>query len=268
VLLWIALSCIMSLESLPQFVATFVLVFFRLAGLMLFAPLLGSSRIPRRVKLLLALVLAAGMCGSVRGVVVLPESTWELALGIGGEMLFGIAMGMVLSFTFIATQWAGEVIGQQMGLNISEVFDPQFGAQGSLVGELYFMLTLVVFLAIGAHREMIRGIRMSFDALPLLSLGVDRDLLDLVVGLFQSCTMLALQLAAPMLVTMLVVDLALGCIGKAMPQLNVMTAGLSIRTLIGLVVMIVGISLTAWVIQRELAEAMSVAQARWSAPAP
>jgi flagellar biosynthetic protein FliR len=175
---------------------------------------------------------------------------------------------MVLSFTFIAAQWAGEVMGQQMGLNISEVFDPQFGAQGSLVGELYFMLTLVVFLAIGAHREMIRGIRMSFDALPLLSLGVNRDLLDLVIGLFQSCTMLALQLAAPMLVTMLVVDLALGCIGKAMPQLNVMTAGLSIRTLIGLVVMIVGIALTAWVLQRELTGAMSVAQARWSAPAP
>jgi flagellar biosynthesis protein FliR len=54
-------------------------------------------------------------------------SMWQLAVGIGGEIIFGFAMGMILSFVFIAGQWAGELIGQQMGFNMSEVFDPQFG---------------------------------------------------------------------------------------------------------------------------------------------
>src|SRR5690349_7835731 len=152
----------MSVEAAIQFVPTFVLVFFRLTGLMLFAPLIGSAKIPRRVKVLFALVLAAAMCSAVPAPVVLPQTTWELAIGIAGEMAFGLAMGMVLSFTFIAAQWAGEMMGQQMGLNLSEVFDPAFGGAGSLIGDLYFMLTLAIFLCVGGHRMMISGIWRSF----------------------------------------------------------------------------------------------------------
>ena len=82
----------------------------------------------------------------------------------------------------------------------------------------------------------------SFDTLPLLSLGVDRPLLDLLVGLLTAATALALRLAAPMFVTMLVVDLALGCIGKTMPQFNVMSAGHERSgRCSGMVVLIVGI---------------------------
>src|SRR3982750_2323749 len=138
----------MSVEQAIQFVPAYVLVVFRLAGLMIFAPLLGSGRIPRRIKVMMALVLSAGMCVSIKAPVSLPETNWELAIGIGGEIAFGLAMGIVLSFTFIAVQWAGEMIGQQMGLNMSEVLDPQFGGAGSLIGDLYFMLALVVFLTV------------------------------------------------------------------------------------------------------------------------
>ena len=124
---------------------------------------------------MLALVLAFGVVPGVPSRPTLPDTTWGLAAGIAGEMAFGLAMGMILSFVFIAAQWAGEMIGQQMGLNLSEVFDPQFGGQGSIVGDMYFMLTLVVFLVVGGHHAMLRGVRDSFDALPLLSLGVDAD---------------------------------------------------------------------------------------------
>jgi flagellar biosynthetic protein FliR len=109
------------------------------------------------------------------------------------------------------------------------------------------------------------GLRMSFDTLPLLSLGVDRSLLDSMLGLFQSCTTLAMQLAAPVLVTMLIVDLALGCIGKAMPQMNVLTAGLTLRSLIGLLVIIVGLTLTVRVLSTELDSAMNFVILKWMA---
>jgi len=192
-------------------------------------------------------VLAMVMTGSMRQLtVVLPETTWGLALGIGSEMAFGLALGMVVSFVFIAAQWAGEIIGQQMGLNISEVLDPQFGGGGSLVGDLYFMLTMMTFLSpvVNGHHALIKGVRMSFDALPLMTASVNTDLLELLIGLFQSSAALAVQLAAPMLMTMLIVDLALGCIGKAMPQMNVMAMGLSIRSMLGVVVLVLGLRLT------------------------
>ena len=237
----------MSLGDLLSLIPVFVLVLFRLAGMMLFAPLFGSAKIPVRVKAMIALVLAMVITGSLKTRHVdLPESVWGLTLGIGAEMAFGLALGMVVSLVFIAAQWAGEIIGQQMGLNISEVLDPQFGGGGSLVGDMYFMLTMMVFLSpfVNGHHALILGVRYSFDALPLMSVAIDLDLLHMLAGLLQSAAALAVQLAAPMLMTMLIVDLALGCIGKAMPQMNVMAMGLSIRAILGVVILVLGLQLT------------------------
>lgn len=247
----------MDLNEILNLLPVYVLVLFRMAGMMVFAPLLGSDRIPRRVKALIACVLALAIARGVPPPVQPVNSLALLAVGIGGEIVFGLAMGMILSFCFIATQWAGDIIGQQMGLNLSESFDPTFGAQGSIIGNLYFMLTLAIFLTVNGHHAMLRGVRASFDCLPLLSVGMSRPLLDMFVGLFQASTELALQLAAPVLVTLLVADLALGFIGKTMPQLNVMSAGLTIRSMVGMVVMIVGIGLTSTVIRQAVLDDMS-----------
>jgi flagellar biosynthetic protein FliR len=248
--------------ALIPLVPTFVLVFFRITGMMLFAPLFGSSRIPRRVRVLLALVLAMSVVPGIKPVM-MPDSLWGVTAGIAGEMVFGFAMGMIQSFVFIAAQWAGEIIGQQMGFNLSEVFDPSFGAQGSIVGELYFMLTLVVFLTIGGHQAMLLGMRESFDHLPLLSLGINTPLFDVIIDFFSTATVLAVRLAAPMLVTMLVVDLALGLIGKMMPQMNVMAMGLSLRSALGLIVLILGLAMTNDAIGRGILSAMDEVRQAW-----
>jgi flagellar biosynthetic protein FliR len=244
----------------------FALVFFRIAGMFVFAPLLGSAKIPRRVKVLLALVLTLGISAGIKmpAPEQLPQTTWEFAVGIGGELMFGLAMGLILSLVFIAVQWAGEMIGQQMGLNMSEVLDPQFGQAGSLIGDFYYWLCLVVFLTVRGHEAMLNGVRASFDRLPLMSVSLNRSLFNMLVDLFASATMLAIQLAAPMLVTMLIVDLALGCISKTIPQLNVMTAGMSLRSVIGTLVLIVGLTLTSQVMREAVMNAMQRVQVEYA----
>src|SRR5471032_2132758 len=117
----------MSLEQLVKFVPVFVLVLCRIAGLMLFAPLLGSGKIPKRVKALFAIILSFGLTASIPLPAQIPDTSWSLVVGICGEMAFGLALGLILSFVFIAAQWAGQMVGQQMGLNLAEVFDPQYG---------------------------------------------------------------------------------------------------------------------------------------------
>jgi flagellar biosynthetic protein FliR len=246
---------VMSLAHALQLVPTFVLAFFRIAGVMVSAPLFGSARVPRRLKVLFALVIAAAIAPTLK-TFTLPESAWKLAAGIGGELLFGIAIGTALSFTFVAVNWAGEIIGQQMGLGIGQVFDPHFGGSGSVMGDLYFFLTLVIFLIVGGHLSFLKGVRESFDALPLLSVSMNQNLLDLVTALLQSATALALQLAAPMLVTMLLTDVVLGFIGKTIPQINVMTLGLPLRSLVGMVVLIFGLMMCSRVIQDSMLDAV------------
>jgi flagellar biosynthetic protein FliR len=254
------------LDRALQFVPVYLLVVFRLAGMALFAPLFGSARIPKRVRGMVVLIIALGMTGAVAQPVVLPDTPWALALGIGGEMAFGLAMGTIMSFVFIAVQWAGEIIGQQMGFNLSEVFDPSFGAQGSLIGDAYFMLTLVVFLIVGGHRAMLQGVFASFKILPLLSPGINEPLLHMMAALFMSATVLAIQLAAPMLVATLVVDLVLGMIGKTMPQMNVMTLGISLRTVVGIIVVFVGLALTVQVIRGAVLDSMMKVWDGWTTP--
>jgi len=255
------------IDSALQFVPTFVLVVFRLGGMMLYAPLFGSARVPRRVRLMLILVLAAGITPGVKPVVE-PDTAWGLALAIGGELTFGLAMGMVLSFVFVAVQWAGEIIGQQMGINLGEVFDPQFGGQSSVIGDVYFLFALVVFLTLGGHRSMIRGVRASFDALPLLSVGVNLGVQNLLMDLLRAATILAMQLAAPVLITMLIVDLVLGLIGRTIPQMNVMSAALTIRAAVGILVIWLGLAVTGDVIRGALEQSIKQARIGWTTPAP
>jgi flagellar biosynthesis protein FliR len=254
------------LPSALNLVGVYVLVLFRVAGMMVFAPLLGSARIPKRVKAMVACVLAAALAPGISSNVIIPQTSWELAIDIGGEIIFGLAIGMILSFIFVAAQWAGQMMGQQMGLNLGETFDPQFGAHGSMIGDLYYFLALIIFLAIDGHQAMIRGVRDSFDALPLLSVGMNRPLLGMVVGLFGGATMLAMRLSAPLLVTMLVVDTVLGFIGKTVPQLNIMTTGLLLRSLVGLFVMIVGLTLTSDIIRGAMMTAMKQVSESYTHP--
>ena len=126
------------------------------------------------------------------------------------------------------------------------------------------MLTLVIFLTVGGHRAMLQGVHASFEMLPLLSLGMNRSLLDCSPGLLQAATILAMQLAAPMLITMLVVDLVLGLIGKTVPQMNVMAAGLSLRSGVGMLVIIVGLTLTTKVMRESVLHSMQSVWDGWT----
>jgi len=246
----------MSFDEALNFVPLFVLVFFRTAGLMLAAPLFGSAKIPRRVKVMLALVMSVGLVNNVSIPPRMPGNELQLAMGIGGELVFGLIMGLGLSLTFIAISWAGEIMGQQMGFNLAETFDPAMGSGGSLVGDLYFMLTLVIFMFIGGHRAMVLGLAASFKTLPVLQAGMSQGLFDLFTSLLTAATVLAVKVAAPMLVTMLVVDVALGFLGKTVPQINVMNAGLTLRAGLGIVVLVVGLVLTSEVMRDSLYDSL------------
>ena len=257
----------MTLQDLTNFPAQFALVFFRLAGLMITAPLLGSGRIPRTIKFYFAAVLTLAMAGSLPAAVVVPDEPWLLALGIAGEIAFGLALGLVLSLVFVAAQFAGAIAGQQMGFNLAGTFNPQNEFGNAPLSDLYFVLTLLLFLAMDGHHAMLLGVRNSFDHLPPLSVGVDRDLFELFVGTVMAATTLAVRIAAPVSVAMLVVDLSLGMVGKTIPQMNLLSVGLSLRSLAGMVIVILGLALTATVLGRALGDAVTLAENAWMPPA-
>ena len=241
-------------SNLSQVALGFMLTFFRVAGLMLLAPIFGSARLPRRFKLMIAIVMAVPMFLAAPGRVAIPESTGALVVGFAGELAFGLTLGLTVAIVFIAAQWSGEMVGQQIGFNLAETFDPQYGGGGSLVGDLSYMLATAIFLIIGGHRALVTGVFESLSAVPPMSFVAGADLLDLVLGFLKAASNLALRLSAPMFVTMVVVDVSIGCISRTMPQLNVMSAGMAIRAIIGLGVLIVGVGVSSRVLEYALSE--------------
>jgi flagellar biosynthetic protein FliR len=238
----------------------------RVGAVLAVAPPFAAVAVPVRVRALIAMALTVGLLPSVTNHAT-PQPLAGLAIGVAGEALIGLAMGMSLALVFTAAQWAGELITQQMGLSLSEMYDPRAaggGGAGGTLGQAYWLLAIVVFMGANGHHALLRGIVASFDAVPVMTLSAGAPIVSLMVGLLQSATGLAIQLAAPVFVTMLVVDLAIGMVGRTMPQLGMMTAGVTARSVAGLIVLVVGMALTAGVVQGAAVNWMQVVQSSFN----
>jgi flagellar biosynthetic protein FliR len=238
----------------------------RVGAVLAVAPPFAAVAVPVRVRTLIAMALTIGLLPAVSNSNASPESLGGLALGVAGEVMIGLAMGMSLALVFTAAQWAGGLITQQMGLSLSEMYDPRGGSDGQTgsLGQMYWILTVVVFMGANGHHALLRGIAASFQTVPVMTISSGGPIVTLMVGLLQSATGLAIQLAAPVFVTMLVVDLALGMVGRTVPQLGMMTAGVTVRSIAGLIVLIAGMALTAGVVQGAAVNWVQVVQSSFN----
>jgi flagellar biosynthetic protein FliR len=216
----------------------------RIAGIVACAPPFAGAAVPRRVRVMLAIALALGL-SSAAGTAALPPTMGGAAIAIGGELLIGVAIGMAMNLLFVAAQWVGEIAAAQLGLNLGETFDPNSGGQSNALGRAYWLLTVVVFMGINGHHALIRGIRSSFESMPLFAVADGSALLDTFVKLLGAATSLTVRLAVPVFVTMLIVDLAVGMVGRTVPQMGLMTAGLTVRSIAGLIVLVLSMALAA-----------------------
>ena len=248
------------------FATSFAPVFLRIAGLLFFIPLLGGRVFPARLKLMLAAVLALAAVGSLPAVPPQGLSQLQLALGLAAEFAFGAAMGLSLALVFVAAQMAGQIISSQMGLNLAGSIDPSGAPGASPLSQAYYILAGSVFLLMDGHHLAILGLRASFDHLPPMTLPVDASLAAAITGMLAAATVLALCIAAPACIALLVVDLALGMIGKTIPQISFMSVGMTLRAFAGLAVVILGLGVSATVLGGALTDALRLAHGVGGAP--
>lgn len=208
--------------------------FVRVLAVFMSAPVLSNRVIPARVKIGLALAIA---------IIVAPATT-EPALPIFSaaapllllqQMLAGILMGFGIKVVFAAVDMAGNVIGLQMGLSFASFIDPVNSNQTPLIGSFLNLLTTLLFLALDGHLALLAAATRSFDLLPISTqfftgVGWER-LIATGTGLFQ----LGLQISLPVLATMLVINLTLGVMSRAAPQLNLFSVGFPLTALTGIV---------------------------------
>lgn len=228
-----------SLEPILPHIPAFLMVLFRLSGIFMFAPLFGSNLIPMRIKVLLALTLSFCIYPMIPPQVPMELSVATIAGSIGSELLIGLAIGYGASIPLIAMQLGGLLMGQQLGLAIANVLNPDFDEQVSIFGQLLFLAALTIFLLLDGHHALIGVLINSFNSVPLGGLAPGGEILAMTVGLLTAMFELAVRVAAPLLCLVFLETVAMGFIAKTVPQIQIFSLGFPIRILLGLFLTIV-----------------------------
>lgn len=217
-----------------------MLVVARLSGLFLIAPVFSSPMIPPRIKLMALLVLAATLTPVVGpGAENVPDDGLSLMLSVISETIIGLAIGFSVAIVFSAVQVGASLIDASIGFSMANIIDPVNNAQAAVLGSFYSLVAILAYLSVNGHHWMLAGFMRSFEAIPL---GAVPDIQKMNVSLFAMFNQLfamAFQIAAPVLVTLLLVDVVLGIVARVVPQMNVFFVGIPLKISVGLVAVII-----------------------------
>jgi flagellar biosynthesis protein FliR len=232
-------------ELLRQFseeqVAGFFLVFARITPLFVVAPLFSSRMIPPRVRGIAAVGLTLGIAPlATRGRAV-PLDVWELGGLVAKELLVGLAFAFAISVLFAAITVAGSFTDTLIGFSFGSLVDPITGTQSSVLQQAYSLVGVLVFIAIGGDAWVIQGLNRTYELVPLLDAPALGTMVAGVQAAFSQIFTAAVELAAPVMLAILITDAAFGVVAKVVPQLNVFQVGFPAKVTVGL--LIIGVSL-------------------------
>lgn len=221
---------------------TFALVASRLAGMLMFQPLLGGLFIPPPVRVMLVLGLSAMVTPFVSRPADSLDSLGGLALGMGSELLMGLLMGLAMRMVFVALEHGASLISIESGLEFGQVVDPTSGLEQSMLSTFYVQLGGAVFFVTGGARVVMQSMLDTFETTPLLASNAAASAgPELLLGAMTLGAQVALRIAAPVLATLFLVNLSLGFIARTVPQLNVTTVGFSLKGMLAF--MLIAVSL-------------------------
>jgi len=252
----------MSVLHLDALVMAALLVGLRVGGLMLSAPFLSSPGIPIPQKAGLTLALTALLYPVSGRLALAPDQIGWAEMAIA-ETALGLLLGLAAQFVVEAAQVAGQLLGFQAGYSLVTLLDPQTQADTPVMSTFFELLALLLFLQLGVDHWLLRALAASFAYLPagaaLARLQAGASLLETAGGIW----LLGMQLAAPVVAATLVVDVGLGFLAKASPQMPILFIGLSIKTLLSLLVL--GGALLLWprIFETRFAAAVGLGERLW-----
>jgi flagellar biosynthetic protein FliR len=226
--------------------SAFLMLMSRLSGLFLSAPVLSSRQLPAMLKVAAVLVISVTMSFTVSVDSALISGDASLVLAVILEVLVGYTIGWMASLVFGAVQLAGQLIDMQIGFGMVNVIDPQSGIQVPLTGNFIHLLALIVYLNLNGHHYLFEAIQASYVTVPVLGWQVSGGLIGLLVQAAGEIFVIALKVAMPVVIALLISELGMGFIARTVPQMNIFVVGMSLKILIGLMVMFMAMPAILW----------------------
>lgn len=226
-------AAMLSDAQINAWLASAWLPFLRIGGAIMAAPLFGSSYVPVRVRLAIALLTAVLL------IPVLPQAPAINPLGIesilvaANEILIGLCLGFLVQLVFEAVVFAGQTISMGMGLGFAMMVDPQRGTSVPILSQFLLIMSLLLFMSMGGHLEFLALIANSFKIWPVGLIVIGPDSIGVVIEWGGEVFKGALQIALPAVIALLVVQIGVGVISRAAPTLNLFAVGFPVAILVG-----------------------------------
>jgi flagellar biosynthetic protein FliR len=222
----------------PGTLPTLGLVFVRTSAGVLASPLLGDGSGFGAYKVGLICALTGLSWATLDAPLTHAVGPLELGAMAVREALIGLALAFVLQCVLLAVRVGGELIGHEMAFNMSALADPATGINTPLITRVYEGLFLLGLLAVDGHHAVLRGLAESFERAPVGAIAVDAGLSDGARLLFAEMFSAGLTFAAPVSVVLVLVSLLIAFLSRAVPQLNVLEVGFTLRILVALLALL------------------------------
>ena len=233
----------------------FLVVFARIGGLVVVAPVFGIQQAPKYLRVVLAVAIAL-MIAPVFWTDEQPEpgNMATLLIALCREAILGLMMGLALVVVVAGLQAAGRVIGQMSGISLAQVIDPEAGTSTPLFGKFFELTAMAFFLLVGGHRQVLAALLDTFQWMRPGHVGFSASLFETLNEVVAQSFLLALRVSAPVVLALLLATLIVGFVSRAVPQLNTIAVGFSLNAVLAMAVMSVTLGGAAWLF-RDHAEA-------------
>lgn len=216
-------------------VSLWILVLTRVTGLLAAFPMWGSEKLPLRTRSGLAVLLAIVLLPGVKAPNRMPTGVWDLLPMMGLELAVGILLGTVVTLVLEAIAFGSQLMDTQMGFSFVQITDPSSNAATSVSGALLGQVATLLVFAMGLHHHFIQALADSYRVVPIGGTFTLR--LPEFVMLTGDILARGFQLAMPVLVVLLMLDVLMGISGKLMPQLQLLQLAFPFKIALGAIIL-------------------------------
>ncbi len=227
-------------------VLAFGLILLRMSAFVFSSAIFSSPTISVIVKVLFSVVLSMLVFKSVTSNEVIARisaNESQLIIMSACELLIGLVLGFFTRIFFFALSMAGEVVSISTGLGQAQIFNPMIGSMGNAMEQLYVTLGTLLFFALNGHHMMIQGLVQSFSVSQLALMQFNVQSFAEVVMKTQEFFILGIKISAPVLISMVIVQVGIALLSRAVPQINVLVTSASVATLLGFGIIFVSLPL-------------------------
>lgn len=217
----------------PRSILSFYLTLFRMSVVLFIMPFFGDT-MPQLLKATLLIVLTLALWPKLSfPAEQYPAHAMNIAVMFAGEIVLGMCLGIIVRMLIAAVQIGGQIINFQMGFSMVNAIDPMTGMQEPVTTHFLYMCTMLTFLSLNGHLHLLKALGTSFEIVPPGGLFLTPQLMTEMMVFAKQMFILGVRIAAPVILALFLVDLALALISKMAPQMNVLVMGFPLKIMVG-----------------------------------